>query len=100
VFLYASNLSTPPFSLKATFTSSTGTAVITSKYLVVDGSSYRNSNAQYEYSIYAKLLINGSAESTNFNIISTVIAGESTSTNSTKLSVSGDFIAQEIGSIN
>jgi hypothetical protein len=66
----------------------------------MEGNSYRTSNSQYEYAIYAKLLINGNAETTNFNIISTVFAGESTSTNTTKLTVTGDYIAQEIGSIN
>jgi hypothetical protein len=66
----------------------------------MEGNSYRTSNSQYEYAIYAKLLINGNAETTNFNIILTVFAGESTSTNTTKLTVTGDYIAQEIGSIN
>ena len=87
-------------SLKATFVSSSGASIITTKFLVMEGNSYRTSNSQYEYAIYAKLLINGTAETTNFNVISTVQAGESTSTNTTKLTVTGDYIAQEIGSIN
>jgi hypothetical protein len=100
VLLYATNLSSPPISLKPTFTSSSGAAVITTKYLVSDGSSYRTSSATYEYAIYAKLIVNGSAETSNFNLIATVMCGENTTTGSTKLTVNGDYVAQEIGTIN
>ena len=100
VLIYATNLSTPPFSLKVNFTSSTGAAIITTKYLISDGSSYRQSSSLYEYAIFAKLIVNGSAETTNFNLIATVQCGESTGTNSTKLTVNGDYVAQEIGTIN
>ena len=100
MLIYATNLSTPPFSLKVNFTSSTGAAIITTKYLISDGSSYRSSSSLYEYAIFAKLIVNGSAETTNFNLIATVQCGESTGTNSTKLTVNGDYVAQEIGTIN
>jgi len=100
VLIYATNLSVPPFSLKVNFTSSTGTASVSTKYIVTDGSSYRTSTSTYEYAIFAKVIVNGSSETTNFNLIATVQCGESTGTNSTKLTVSGDYIAQEIGSIN
>ena len=100
VLIYATNLSVPPFSLKVNFTSSTGTASVSTKYIVTDGSSYRTSTSTYEYAIFAKVIVNGSSETTNFNLIATVQCGESTGTNSTKLTVSGDYVAQEIGSIN
>ena len=100
VLIYATNLSVPPFSLKVNFTSSTGTASVSTKYIVTDGSSYRTSTSTYEYAILAKVIVNGSSETTNFNLIATVQCGESTGTNSTKLTVSGDYVAQEIGSIN
>jgi hypothetical protein len=66
----------------------------------MDGSSYRTSSTQYEYSIYAKLLVNGTSESAAFNVIAAVYSGDPTRTDTTKLTVSGDFIAQEVGSIN
>jgi hypothetical protein len=100
VLIYATNLSVPPFSLKVNFTSSTGSASISTKYIVTDGSSYRTSTSTYEYAILAKVIVNGTSETTNFNLIATVQCGESTGTNSTKLTVSGDYVAQEIGSIN
>ena len=100
VLIYTTNLSVPPFSLKVNFTSSTGTASVSTKYIVTDGSSYRTSTSTYEYAIFAKVIVNGSSETTNFNLIATVQCGESTGTNSTKLTVSGDYVAQEIGSIN
>ncbi|NBO51185.1 MAG: hypothetical protein EBU86_01875 [Actinobacteria bacterium] len=86
--------------MQVNFTSSTGAAIITTKYLISDGSSYRSSSSLYEYAIFAKLIVNGSAETTNFNLIATVQCGESTGTNSTKLTVNGDYVAQEIGTIN
>ena len=100
VLIYATNLSMPPFSLKVNFTSSSGASVISTKYIVTDGSSYRSSPSTYEYSIYAKVIVNGSAETSNFNLIATVQCGESTGSSSTKLTVSGDYVAQEIGTIN
>jgi hypothetical protein len=100
VLIYATNLSMPPFSLKVNFTSSSGSSVISTKYIVTDGSSYRSSSSTYEYSIYAKVIVNGSAETSNFDLIATVQCGESTGSSSTKLTVSGDYVAQEIGTIN
>jgi hypothetical protein len=100
VLIYATNLSMPPFSLKVNFTSSSGASIISTKYIVTDGSSYRSSSSTYEYSIYAKVIVNGSAETSNFNLIATVTCGESTGSPSTKLTVSGDYVAQEIGTIN
>jgi hypothetical protein len=100
VLIYATNLSMPPFSLKVNFTSSSGASIISTKYIVTDGSSYRSSSSTYEYSIYAKVIVNGSAETSNFNLIATVTCGELTSSPSTKLTVSGDYVAQEIGTIN
>ena len=100
VLIYATNLSMPPFSLKVNFTSSSGASITSTKYIVTDGSSYRSSSSTYEYSIYAKVIVNGSAETSNFNLIATVTCGESTGSPSTKLTVSGDYVAQEIGTIN
>jgi hypothetical protein len=100
VLIYATNLSMPPFSLKVNFTSSSGSSVISTKYIVTDGSSYRSTSSSYEYSIYAKVVVNGSAETSNFNLIASVQCGESTGSPSTKLTVSGDYVAQEIGTIN
>jgi len=100
VLIYATNSSVPPYSLKLDFSASGGSPIITTKYIVTDGYSYRNSASVPEYSIYAKVIIDGSSVATNFGLSATVTCGSSTSTNSAKLTVNGDYFAHLVGSIN
>ena len=100
VLIYASNSDVPPYSLKVSFAANTGSPVITTKYIVSDGYSYRSSSSKPEYSIFAKVIIDGTSASSNFGLLATVSCGESTSTNSAKLTVNGDYVAQLVGSIN
>ena len=87
-------------SLKLDFSASGGSPIITTKYIVTDGYSYRNSASVPEYSMYAKVIIDGSSVATNFALSATVTCGSSTSTNSAKLTVNGDYFAHLVGSIN
>ena len=100
VLIYASNSSVPPYSLKVAFAASGASPTITSKYIVTDGYSYRSSASVPEYSIYAKVIIDGTSVTSNFGLTATVTCGEPTSTNSSKLTVNGDYFAQIVGSIN
>ena len=100
VLIYASNSSVPPYSLKVAFAASGASPTITSKYIVTDGYSYRSSASVPEYSIYAKVIIDGTSVTSNFGLSATVTCGEPTSTNSSKLTVNGDYFAQIVGSIN
>ena len=100
VLIYASNSSVPPYSLKVNFAASGASPSITSKYIVTDGYSYRTSASIPEYSIYAKVVVDGSSVTSNFVLTATVTCGEPTSTNSSKLTVNGDYFAQIVGSIN
>jgi len=100
VLIYATNADVPPYSLKVAFAASTGSPVITTKYIVADGYSYRSSASKTEYSIYAKVIIDGTSVANNFGLTATVTCGEPTSTNSAKLTVSGDYVVNLVGSIN
>jgi len=100
VLIYATNADVPPYSLKVAFAASAGSPVITTKYIVADGYSYRSSASKTEYSIYAKVIIDGTSVANNFGLTATVTCGEPTSTNSAKLTVSGDYVVNLVGSIN
>ena len=100
VLIYATNSDVPPYSLKVSFAANAGSPVITTKYIVSDGYSYRSSSSKPEYSILAKVIIDGTSVTSNFGLLATVSCGESTSTNSSKLTVNGDYVAQLVGSIN
>ena len=100
VLIYATNSDVPPYSLKISFAANAGSPVITTKYIVSDGYSYRSSSSKPEYSILAKVIIDGTSVTSNFGLLATVSCGESTSTNSSKLTVNGDYVAQLVGSIN
>jgi hypothetical protein len=100
VLIYATNADVPPYSLKVAFAASNGSPSITTKYIVADGSSYRSSASKNEYSIYAKVIVDGSTVANNFALTATVTCGEPTSTNSAKLTVNGDYVAHMVGSIN
>ena len=77
-----------------------GSPIITTKYIVTNGSSYRSSDAKPEYSIYAKVIIDGTSVANSFGLAATVTCGETTSVNSAKLTVNGDYVAHLVGSIN
>ena len=100
VLIYASNADVPPYSLKVAFAATSGSPTIATKYIVTDGYSYRSSASKTEYSIYAKVIIDGSSVANNFGLTATVTCGEPTSTNSAKLTVNGDYVAHVVGSIN
>lgn len=100
VLIYATNADVPPYSLKVAFASSSGSPTIATKYIVADGYSYRSSASKTEYSIYAKVIIDGTSVANNFGLTATVTCGEPTSTNSAKLTVNGDYVAHLVGSIN
>jgi hypothetical protein len=100
VLIYATNADVPPYSLKVAFAASNGSPTIATKYIVTDGYSYRSSASKTEYSIYAKVIIDGSSVANNFGLTATVTCGEPTSTNSAKLTVNGDYVAHLVGSIN
>ena len=100
VLIYATNADVPPYSLKVAFAASSGSPTIATKYIVADGYSYRSSASKAEYSIYAKVIIDGSSVANNFGLTATVTCGEPTSTNSAKLTVNGDYVANLVGSIN
>ena len=100
VLIYATNADVPPYSLKVAFAASSGSPTIATKYIVADGYSYRSSASKTEYSIYAKVIIDGSSVTNNFGLTATVTCGEPTSTNSAKLTVNGDYVAHLVGSIN
>lgn len=100
VLIYATNADVPPYSLKVAFAASSGSPTISTRYIVADGYSYRSSASKAEYSIYAKVIIDGTSVANNFALIATVTCGEPTSTNSAKLTVNGDYVAHLVGSIN
>jgi hypothetical protein len=100
VLIYATNADVPPYSLKVAFAASNGSPTIATKYIVADGYSYRSSASKTEYSIYAKVIIDGSSVANNFGLTATVTCGEPTSTNSARLTVNGDYVAHLVGSIN
>ena len=100
VLIYATNSDVPPYSLKVSFAANAGSPVITTRYIVSDGYSYRSGSSKPEYSILAKVIIDGTSVTSNFGLLATVSCGESTSTNSSKLTVNGDYVAQLVGSIN
>jgi hypothetical protein len=99
--IYATNSdTTDSYPLKITFAASTGTPTITTKYLVSRGSSYRTSTSRPEYSIHAKVVIDASSVGANFGLVATVTCGSRTGFSGTELTIAGDFIGQEVGSIN
>ncbi len=99
--IYATNSdTTEAYPLKVTFAASTGTPIITTKYLVSRGTSYRTSSARPEYSIHAKVVIDASSVGANFGLVATVICGSRTSFAGTQLTLAGDYTVQEVGSIN
>jgi len=100
VLIYATNADVPPYSLKVAFAATSGSPTIATKYIVADGYSYRSSASKTEYSIYAKVIIDGTSVANNFGLTATVTCGEPTSTNPAKLTVNGDYFANLVGSIN
>jgi hypothetical protein len=99
--IYATNSdTTEAYPLKVTFAASSGSPIITTKYLVSRGTSYRTSSARPEYSIHAKVVIDASSVGANFGLVATVICGSRTSFAGTQLTIAGDYTAQEVGSIN
>ena len=100
VFIFATNNDIDTYPLKIAFAASTGSPTITTKYIVARGQSYRTSSSKLEFSIYSKVIIDASSVATNFSLIATVTCGMFTGNADTTLTLGGDFVGQEVGSIN
>ena len=100
VLIYATNSDTDVYPLKVSFAASTGSPTITTKYIVMRGSSYRTSSSRTEYSIFAKVIVDGSAVASAFGLAATVTCGSTTSFDAARLTIAGDYVGQEVGSIN
>ena len=98
--IYATNSDTDVYPLKVSFAASTGSPTITTKYIVMRGSSYRTSSSRTEYSIFAKVIVDGSAVVSAFELAATVTCGSTTSFDAARLTIAGDYVGQEVGSIN
>ena len=88
------------YPIKVSLTASTGSPTITTKYVVTRGQSYRNSASKVEYSIYAKVIVNASSVADNFSLVATITSGASTSGVNEQLTLAGDYVSVEVGSIN
>jgi hypothetical protein len=101
VIIYTSNNDPMgDYPIKVSFTASTGSPTITTKYVVTRGLSYRNSPSKVEYSIYAKVIVDASSVAANFTLVATITSGANTSGLSEQLTLAGDYVAVEVGSIN
>ncbi|MFM8671792.1 MAG: hypothetical protein ACKODD_00525 [Candidatus Nanopelagicus sp.] len=98
--IYATNNDSDVYPLKVTFAASTGSPTITTKYIVMRGSSYRTSSSRTEYSIFAKVIIDGSAVGSTYGLVATITCGTTTSFDAARLTIAGDYVGQEVGSIN
>jgi len=101
VIIYTTNNDpTGDYPIKISFAASTGSPTITSKYVVKRGQSYRTSSSRVEYSIYAKVVVDASSVASNFSLVATITSGANTSGPNEKLTLAGDYVAEEVGSIN
>ena len=100
VLIFATNNDTDTYPLKISFSASAGSPTITTKYIVMRGQSYRTSSSKLEFSIYSKVVIDASSVATDFSLIATVTCGMYTGNADTTLTLGGDFVGQEVGSIN
>ena len=100
VLIFATNNDTDSYPLKITFSASAGSPTITTKYIVMRGQSYRTSSSKLEFSIYSKVVIDASSVVTDFSLVATVTCGMYTGNADTTLTLGGDFVGQEVGSIN
>lgn len=101
VIIYATNNDpTGEYPIKISVSANTGSPTITTKYTVTRGQSYRTSTSRVEYSIYAKLIVDASSVAANFSLVATITSGANTSGLNEKLTLAGDFVAEEVGSIN
>ena len=101
VIIYTTNNDpTGDYPIKISFAASTGSPTITSKYVVTRGQSYRTSSSRVEYSIYAKVVVDASSVASNFSLVATITSGANTSGPNEKLTLAGDYVAEEVGSIN
>lgn len=98
--IYATNSDSGTYPLKISFAATAGAPTITTKYLVARGSSYRTLTSRTEYSIHAKIIIDGSAVASNYGLIATFTCGSQTGFSNAQLTIAGDYVAQEVGSIN
>ena len=100
VLIFATNNDTDTYPLKISFSASAGSPTITTKYIVMRGQSYRTSSSKLEFSIYSKVVIDASSVANDFSLIATVTCGMYTGNADTTLTLGGDFVVQEVGSIN
>ena len=88
------------YPIKVSFTASTGSPTITTKYVVTRGQSYRTSASKVEYSIFAKVIVDASSVADNFTLVATITSGANTSGSNEQLTLAGDYVAVTVGSIN
>lgn len=100
LLIYATNSDTDVYPLKLSIAASSGAPTITTKYIVTRGSSYRTSSSRTEYSIIAKVIIDGSSVASAYGLVATVMCGSTTSFDAARLTIAGDYVGQEVGSIN
>ena len=100
VLIFATNNDTDTYPLKISFSASAGSPTITTKYIVMRGQSYRTSSSKLEFSIYSKVVIDASSVANDFSLIATVTCGMYTGNADTTLTLGGDFVGQEVGSIS
>jgi hypothetical protein len=98
--IYATNSDTDVYPLKVSFAATTGSPTITAKYIVMRGSSYRTSSSRTEYSILAKVIIDGTSVASSFGLVATLTCGTTTSFDAARLTIAGDYVGLEVGSIN
>ena len=100
VLIFATNNDTDSYPLKITFSASAGSPTITTKYIVMRGQSYRTLSSKLEFSIYSKVVVDASSVATDFSLVATVTCGMYTGNADTALTLGGDFVGQEVVSIN
>jgi hypothetical protein len=101
VIIYSTNNDpTGEYPIKISIGASTGSPTITTKYAITRGQSYRTSLSRIEYSVYAKVIVDATSVASNFSLVATITSGASTSGANERLTLAGDFVILEVGSIN
>jgi hypothetical protein len=101
VIIYSTNNDpTGDYPIKISVASSTGSPTITTKYVITRGQSYRTSSSRIEYSFYLKVIVDATSVASNFSLVATITSGTSTSGVNERLTLGGDFVLMEVGSLN
>jgi hypothetical protein len=101
VIIYSTNNDpTGDYPIKISVAASIGSPTITTKYVITRGQSYRASSSRIEYSFYAKVIVDATSVASIFSLVATITSGTSTSRVNERLTLGGDFVLMEVGSIN